>query len=274
MRSTAALLEVGLIAVSAALAVIWLAIPDTTGFGKALSIALAVGWMVLFPWAQSAVLILLRRGRLRGVKAWRGALLLVGLGLVYWLAATFFDAGSLQDAERAQRWATHTWVWHVAGAATLESAQAAAWWLLRLLAAGVLLPFAIEGAARGFGAGWVRAGAVPLRRLLYWITLVGVAAAGTLATRSLLSPRTGLPVWLEVVLAIVTTAVVFVLDVGGLCLVLALTATYLRDWDRVARGGERLSGDRGGAEVRDGGRVGPRGARRVSRARRGRFLAG
>lgn len=259
MRGPATLLEAGLLAATAALGVVWLEIPDTTAAGKALSVALAVGWAVIFLWAQSAVLIVMRRSKLTRVEAWKGALLLGALGLVYWLVATFFDAGALQDAERAERWAAHTWVWHVAGVAALERAEAVGWWWLRWMVAGALLPMAIEGAARGLRHGWLRACVRPLQQWLYWVVVMGAAAAGTLVTRGLLAPRTGLPVVLEVLLVVVATGLVFAVDVGALCAVLALTSTYLRDGDRGRAGAV--------AEV-------PIGGGRLRRGRRERSLAG
>ena len=232
LRGPATFVEAGLLAATAALAVVWLEIPDETGWGKVLAVGVAVCWAVLFLWAQSAVLILMRRGNLMRVSAWKGAVLLAGLGLLFWMVATFFDAGALQDAERAERWVTHTWVWHVASAATLERAEAAGWWLLRVLVAGALLPFGMEGAARGLRGGWLGAGMRPLRQVAYWLAMIGMAAIGTAVTHGLLGPRTRLPVVMEVLLVVLTTGLVFVVDVGGLCAMLALAATYLKDGER------------------------------------------
>ena len=41
---------------------------------------------------------------------------------------------------------------------------------------------------------------------------------------------------LEVLLVVVKTGLVFAIDVGGLCALLALTATYLRDAERAKVG--------------------------------------
>lgn len=246
LRGPATLLEAGLLAATAALAVVWLEVPDGTALGKALSLVLAAVWAVLFVWAQSAVLIVMRRGNLMRVSAWKGALLLLGLGLLYWAVAAFFDAGSLQDAGRAEHWAAHTWVWHVASASTLERAEAVGWWLLRWVVVGALLPVAMEGAGRGLRGSWLAASVRPLTEWSYWVAMLGVAAIGTLVTRGLLGTRTGLPVVMEVLLMVLTTGLIFAVDVGGLCFVLTLTATYLRDGDRMRAGSVR-------ARSRDGG---------------------
>ena len=235
MRSAWVLLQCGLAALALALFALWLALPEGSAWGTASAIALAVLGFAGAAWAESRVFVLARRCGIR-VAAWKGALLLAGICLLYWLVTAFFDAGSLQDRSRARDWADHSWVWHVASYRSLVRLQAAGWWLLRWLLAAALLPFAVEGAAAGANAAALRRAARPLRKPLYPAVLLGCAAAATLVTSGLLRFRPELPELAEMLLAIAKVVTIFAVDLGGFCFVLSLLGTYLRDAERLMPG--------------------------------------
>ena len=110
LRSPWTMLQALLAATCVALIALWLEIPDANVPEMILSFAVALGGLVGFAWAQSYLLGLVRRRQGVEVAVWKGGLLLLGMGLLYWLVVTFFDAGQIQDGTRAESWARQGWL--------------------------------------------------------------------------------------------------------------------------------------------------------------------
>lgn len=234
MRSPWVLLQALLCGGALATAVLWLAMPDVTVADEAVSAVLFLVGTAACAWAEAAILIAAGRAGERR-SAWQAAVWLVAVGAVYGLAVMFLRAGSLQDRERAYLLDQRTLLWHLGGVPVLLQMQGVVWWLLQWGLAGALLPLLLEGVARG-RVTW-KAWTAPMRHGLYWLVLLSVAAVGTWMTGVLLAFRPAVPLPVQISLTLVRLATLFAEMVGGLCLTISLTATYLRDSARESASG-------------------------------------
>ncbi len=229
MRSPWVLLQMLLTAVCAAVLALWLEIPDQSIAETTLSFSIAIGGVLAVLLAESYVLRLVRRRGGERVAAWRGAVLLAGLGLLYWLVATVFDVGEMRDVRRAAAWSLEPRISAAVSADTLLLLQGSLWWLLRFLLMAALLPFAMEGAATGMRGRWIRRAVWLWLEPLYWCIALGCAVLATMVTEGMLGFRPHVPLMVEVLLTVLKVVVIFVADVGLLCFTLSLTGTFLRD---------------------------------------------
>ena len=246
LRSPWVLLQAMLVAACGATMALWLEIPDQSIAESTLSFSVAIGGLMAFFWAESYVLTLVRRRGGERVAPWKGALLLAGLALVYWLVATIFDVGEMRDVRRAAAWSLQPRINTVLSVDTMMAMQGALWWMLRFVLMTALLPFAMEGVATGMRGRWVRRSAWLWLEPLYWSVVVGCAVMATLVTEGMLNLRPHVPVLVEILLTVLKVIVIFAADVGLLCLALSLTGTFLRDAQLLmpALPGERPSSDR------------------------------
>ena len=246
LRSPWVLLEAVLVAVSGAVLAVWLEIPDKNPFEITMSVLLAMIGVAGFFWAQGSVLMMARRRGGERPPRWIGALLLVGLALVYWLVATIFDVGEMRDVRRAAAWSLEPGISRLLSEDSLMLLQGALWWTLRFLLMATLLPFAMEGVATRLRGRWIRRASWLLLEPLYWGGVLGCAALATLVTEGMLHLRPHVPTVVEVLLTVLKVVVIFAVDVGLLCVALSLTGTFLRDAQLVMPGvpGERPSSGR------------------------------
>ena len=240
-RSPWAALEALLCGTAVAFFVLWLELPDGTVGERVISATMLLFGVALGTWAQAAILIAARRPVVRRA-AWRGALWLLGLGVVYGLVALLLDAGALQDGSRAAYLEERTFVWHVANARELVSLEAAVWWVLRWALAGAMLPLLIESVAGGRKSVSWKGCTVPLREGLFWATVMGAAATWTAVSAGTSWFRPVVPVAVQVVLTVVKVGLLFAVGVAGLCFAVALTGTYLRDRERETGGRPKRHG--------------------------------
>ena len=92
--------------------------------------------------AERSVLILMRRGNVDAGEV-RGRVLCcwLGMGLLYWLVATFFDAGCAAGRGACGGVGdTHVGVARCGCGDARAGGAGVGWWLLRVAVAGVLLP--------------------------------------------------------------------------------------------------------------------------------------
>ena len=229
MRSPWVLLQMLLAAVCAAVLALWLEIPDQSIAEITLSFSIAIGGVLAVLLAESYVLRLVRRRGGEGVAPWKGAVLLAGLGLMYWLVATVFDVGEMRDVRRAAAWSLQPRISAAVSVDTLMLLQGSLWWLLRFVLLTALLPFAMEGAATGMRGRWIRRAGWLWLEPLYWCVALGCAVLATLVTEGMLGLRPHVPIVVEVLLTVLKVVVIFAVDIGLLCFTLSLTGTFLRD---------------------------------------------
>lgn len=235
MRAPWAAVQVLLCATAAAFAVLWLELPDGSVGERVMAATVLLVACALALWIQAAVVLAVRRP-VGKRKAWRGALFLLELGLVYGLLLALLHAGALQDGSRAAYLENQTFLWHVASAGALLRLEHGVWWLLRWGLAAAMLPLVMECVALGRQEMSWRCTVAPLRERLYWATVLGVAALWRVVSvgTAWFRPAVALPV--QVLLTAAKLGLLFVVGVGGLCLVLSMTGTYLRDWERAVGG--------------------------------------
>ena len=234
MRSPWAGVEAGWLATATAAWLLWLALPDERTWELLLTIAAGVAVAAGLLWVQSAILIAARR-RGETVKAWRGAALLAGLVVLWWVVTAIFDAGQLQDASRATGWSAG-----FSGARRslftedrLLGFEGLMWSGLRWVVTAALLPLAMEGAAMGVRGGWLRRAGAVLRRPVYWLSVVAGGVLAEAVLRWVLGwTLPGGPEVARFGLAVIKVGLAFALGAGTVCFGLALTGTYLRDAER------------------------------------------
>ena len=229
LRAPWVLLQALLVAACGATIALWLEIPDRSIVEITLSFSVAIAGVMATLWIESYILTLVRRRGGERVAPWKGALLLTGLGLVYWLVATIFDVGEMRDVRRAAAWSLEPRVSAVLSVDTLMMMQGALWWMLRFVLMTALLPFAMEGVATGMRGRWVRRAGWILLEPLFWSVVLGSAVIAMLVTEGMLTLRPHVPVLVEILLTVLKVIVIFAVDVGALCFALSLTGTFLRD---------------------------------------------
>ena len=224
-----AMLQVLLLAVTAAITALWLELPDRTAAETTISLSVAISGVLGFLWAESYILTLVRRRGGDRAALWKGALLLAGLGVLYTVVTTIFDVGEMRDVTRAAWWSLEPRVNSVVSADVLLLLEGALWSTLRGLVLTALLPFAMEGAATGMRGRWMRRAAWLWLEPTYWAVVLGCAATGTVVTQGLLHLRPHVGIVAEVLLTVFKVLTIVAIDVGALCFALSWTGTFLRD---------------------------------------------
>jgi hypothetical protein len=206
----------------------WLQIPDSHSWQFAFSMLSGALLVVAFLWLYTATFRYLRGCAARPAW-WLSCLLLAIFVALWWVLLQPIAVGRAHEALFAGYWNSQSpsWLRVHFGYSQFVAWQEHIYDCAELMAAGLLLPLAVETCACGLGKGWFSRGARVYGHWLYWLCVLVFGLGGSALTWALASwtPVAGL---LGQTLSIILRlGVAYTLDMLLWCFLLALAAYYL-----------------------------------------------